>query len=88
MQSFSQQRQLVGGWQFNLARPRTLDILRLIIYLGVLSFGHQRRIQDAIHGVSGAIVVQRVEGEVKKKISRDKLYTLRDQSNLHRISFI
>ena len=46
-----------------------------------LSFGHIRRIRDAFHGISGAVVLQRPEKPESRKTSREELYALRDQSN-------
>jgi 8-oxo-dGTP diphosphatase len=47
-----------------------------------LSFGHLRRIQDAIRGVSGAVVLQRPADAAPRSLSREELYALRDQSGL------
>jgi ADP-ribose pyrophosphatase YjhB (NUDIX family) len=47
-----------------------------------LSFGHKRRIEDAIQGVSGAVVSQRSEEPLVRISSREELYSLRDHSGL------
>ncbi len=47
-----------------------------------LSFGHRRRIEDAIQGASGTVVSQRPEKPVSRKSSREELYSLRDRSGL------
>ncbi len=46
-----------------------------------LGFGHRRRIEDALRGVNGAAVAQSPAGGIKgKRIPREELYVLRDQS--------
>jgi ADP-ribose pyrophosphatase YjhB (NUDIX family) len=47
-----------------------------------LSFGHRRRIQDALDGVSGAAVIQRPAVAREHKPGRGDLYALRDKSGL------
>jgi ADP-ribose pyrophosphatase YjhB (NUDIX family) len=47
-----------------------------------LSFGHKRRIEDAILGANGAVVLQRPEKPLNRKSSREELYSLRDHSGL------
>jgi ADP-ribose pyrophosphatase YjhB (NUDIX family) len=47
-----------------------------------LSFGHRRRIEDAIQGVSSAVILQRPENPTSRIINRKELYLLRDQSGL------
>lgn len=53
-----------------------------------LSLGHKRRIQDAIEGVSGAVVLQEIKlPEVPHELTRKELYELRDSSGLPRQEF-
>ncbi len=47
-----------------------------------LSFGHKRRIEDAIQGASGAVISQRSEKPLNRKSNRLELYSLRDNSGL------
>ncbi len=54
---------------------------------GELLFGHERRIQDAVHAVSGIAVRQELRLPLEDKPTRQELYTLRDQSGLSRQQF-
>jgi len=47
-----------------------------------LAFGHHRRIQDAVQGVHGSVVLQRPGEAVERTVGRAELYALRDQSDL------
>ena len=47
-----------------------------------LAFGHRRRVQDAIQGINGTVVLQQPEDTAQQTLSREELYALRDQSNL------
>lgn len=47
-----------------------------------LSFGHRRRIADAVQGLGGVVVVQQPEHPQPRHSSREALYALRDQSGL------
>jgi len=47
-----------------------------------LSFGHRRRIEDAVQGVIGAVISQRPENPLRRKPSREELYSLCDTSGL------
>ncbi len=47
-----------------------------------LSFGHRRRIEDAVQGVTGTVISQRPEKPLNRKSNRLELYSLRDQSGL------
>jgi 8-oxo-dGTP diphosphatase len=47
-----------------------------------LSFGHKRRIEDAIQGTIGAVISQRPEKPLDRNSSRQELYALRDNSGL------
>lgn len=51
-----------------------------------ISFGHRKRIHDALDGVSGISVRQELHSD-EKKLSRRELYALRDQSGLSRREF-
>lgn len=51
-----------------------------------LSFGQYRRIQDAIHGLTGLSVRQELHAD-EGKLSRSELYEKRDQSGLPRREF-
>ena len=51
-----------------------------------ISFGHQRRILDAIHGLNGISVRQELHTN-EKGVSRQELYAMRDQSGLSRRDF-
>ncbi len=49
----------------------------------MLAFGHRRRIKDALRGVNGAAVAQRpAGGGPARRMPREELYALRDQSGL------
>jgi ADP-ribose pyrophosphatase YjhB (NUDIX family) len=53
-----------------------------------LSMGHRRRIQDAIDGVIGTVVLQEVKSvKMSNKITQRELYELRDKSGLSRQEF-
>lgn len=53
-----------------------------------LSLGHKRRIQDAIEGVSGAVVLQEFTlPKIPHALTRNELYELRDRSGLPRQKF-
>jgi len=53
-----------------------------------LSLGHQRRIQDAIEGASGVVVLQEIKlPKIPEPLTRDELYELRDRSGLPRQEF-
>jgi hypothetical protein len=53
-----------------------------------LSLGHTRRIQDAVTGASGVVVLQEINfPAMPDKITRKELYKLRDQSGLSRQEF-
>mgnify|MGYP001149372132 FL=1 len=55
---------------------------------GPLSLGHKRRIQDAIDGASGVVVLQEFKlPAMQEKITRKELYDLRDKSGLSRQEF-
>ena len=55
---------------------------------GPLSIGHKRRIQDAIAGISGAVVLQEIKlPNLPNKIGRKEMYELRDRSGLSRPAF-
>lgn len=55
---------------------------------GPLSLGHARRIQDAIHGATGIVVLQDIQApNMSNKISRKELYERRDTSGLSRQAF-
>lgn len=55
---------------------------------GPLSLGHQRRIQDAIEGVRGAVVLQEMKlPKIPREHTREELYELRDRSGLPRQEF-
>lgn len=55
---------------------------------GPLSLGHQRRIQDAIEGVRGAVVLQEIKlPKIPHELTREELYELRDRSGLPRQEF-
>ncbi len=47
-----------------------------------LSFGHKRRIEDAVQGVGGPVISQRPENLLNPKPGREELYSLRDKSGL------
>lgn len=47
-----------------------------------LSFGHKRRIEDAVQGANGAVISQRPENPLKRNSSRREIYTFRDNSGL------
>lgn len=50
--------------------------------------GHRRRIQDAIDGVTGTVVLQEVRStKMSNKITQRELYELRDKSGLSRQEF-
>ena len=51
-----------------------------------ISFRHQRRILDAIHGLNGISVRQELHTN-EKGVSRQELYAMRDQSGLSRRDF-
>ena len=54
----------------------------------LLSAGHKRRIEDAISGVTGVTVLQEYKMPIMpEKVSREKLYELRDKSGLSRQDF-
>jgi ADP-ribose pyrophosphatase YjhB (NUDIX family) len=50
-------------------------------------FGHQKRVVDAIHQVSGIAVKQELNMPANDRPSRKELYELRDQSGLSRQEF-
>jgi 8-oxo-dGTP diphosphatase len=52
-----------------------------------LFFGHYRRIQDALQGISGAVVQQLPQKSISRKSNREELYSLRDQSGLSPAEF-
>jgi ADP-ribose pyrophosphatase YjhB (NUDIX family) len=53
-----------------------------------LSLGHKRRIQDAIAGASGVVVLQEIGlPKIPHKLTREELYELRDRSGLPRQEF-
>ncbi|MBI3170411.1 MAG: NUDIX domain-containing protein [Chloroflexi bacterium] len=53
-----------------------------------LSAGHKRRIEDAISGMSGVVVLQKfIFPDMPEKISRRELIELRDSSGLSRQDF-
>jgi ADP-ribose pyrophosphatase YjhB (NUDIX family) len=52
-----------------------------------ISFGHRKRIEDALKGSSGMSVRQEINGPDRKKHTRRELYELRDQSGLSRQQF-
>ena len=53
-----------------------------------LSLGHKRRIQDAIEGVSGAVVLQEIKlPKIPHELTKEELYELRDRSGLPRQEF-
>ncbi len=52
-----------------------------------LLFGHKKRIQDAIHEVSGVAVRQELILPMESKPSRQELYDMRDQSGMQRKQF-
>jgi ADP-ribose pyrophosphatase YjhB (NUDIX family) len=52
-----------------------------------LLFEHKRRIQDAIHEVSGIAVRQELSLPMESRLTRQELYTLRDQSGMTRKQF-
>jgi ADP-ribose pyrophosphatase YjhB (NUDIX family) len=53
-----------------------------------LSLGHKRRIQDAIEGATGIVVLQEILApNMSGKITRKQLYERRDQSGLSRQEF-
>lgn len=53
-----------------------------------LSLGHPRRIQDAIEGASGVVVLQEVNlPKIPEPLTRNELYELRDRSGLPRQAF-
>ena len=55
---------------------------------GPLSLGHKRRIQDAIEGASGVVVLQEVKlPNIPDPLTRNELYELRDRSGLPRQEF-
>ncbi len=55
---------------------------------GPLSLGHKRRIQDAIEGASGVVVLQEVKlPNIPNPLTRNELYELRDRSGLPRQEF-
>jgi ADP-ribose pyrophosphatase YjhB (NUDIX family) len=55
---------------------------------GPLSLGHKRRIQDAIEGASGVVVLQEVKlPNIPNPLTRNELYALRDRSGLPRQEF-
>ena len=51
-----------------------------------ISFGHKKRILDAIHGINGISVRQELNTD-GKKVTRRELYAQRDQSGLSRREF-
>jgi ADP-ribose pyrophosphatase YjhB (NUDIX family) len=53
-----------------------------------LSLGHKRRINDAIEGASGLVVLQEIKSpQSPEKITGKQLYELRDRSGLSRQEF-
>jgi ADP-ribose pyrophosphatase YjhB (NUDIX family) len=52
-----------------------------------LTFGHRRRIEDAIQGASSVVVSQRPEKLAPRAADRQELYALRDQSGLSPAEF-
>ena len=53
-----------------------------------LSAGHKRRIEDAISGVSGVVVLQEIKlPTMPEKMTRNELLELRDKSGLSRQDF-
>ena len=53
-----------------------------------LSVGQARRIQDAIAGAAGLVVLQEIRSpNLPDQITKEELYTLRDQSGLPRQAF-
>ena len=53
-----------------------------------LSLGHKRRIQDAIEGASGVVVLQEIYApNMSGEITRKELYERRDQAGLSRQEF-
>jgi hypothetical protein len=53
-----------------------------------LSTGHKKRIEDAIAGVSGTVVLQEISVPTfPEKLTRKELIELRDQSGLSRQEF-
>lgn len=52
-----------------------------------LLFGHQKRIHDAIHGLSGMSVRQEIRIADTKIYTRNELYEMRDRSGLSRQEF-
>jgi hypothetical protein len=53
-----------------------------------LSLGHARRIQDAIGGATGIVVVQEIQApNMPNQITRKELYERRDASGLSRQEF-
>ena len=53
-----------------------------------LSLGHRRRIQDAIEGASGVVVLQEIKlPKIPDPLTRTELYELRDRSGLPRQEF-
>ena len=53
-----------------------------------LAVGQKRRIQDAVEGVSGAVVLQDIKlPNLPFEIGREELYALRDRSGLSRQEF-
>ena len=53
----------------------------------LLLFGHQQRIQDALHGATGLVRTQPRPWPFEADLTRQELYTLRDQSGLSRQAF-
>jgi ADP-ribose pyrophosphatase YjhB (NUDIX family) len=47
-----------------------------------LSFGHKRRIEDAVQGASGAVISQRPENPLKRNSNRREIYSFRDKFGL------
>ena len=52
-----------------------------------LLVGQERRIKDALEGVSGAVWVQNMDWPFKQEITRREIYELRDRSGLSRSEF-
>lgn len=53
-----------------------------------MTFGHRRRVADALSGVGGGVaVLQSMESPWGRTLSRDELYSLRDQSGISRQGF-
>jgi 8-oxo-dGTP diphosphatase len=50
-------------------------------------FGHKKRIIDALKGINGISVRQEIKGPDRKRLTRNELYELRDQSGLSRQQF-